>query len=94
MIFLAALSSDELKAICEAGESAAREYILSRVDKRLIRHLSISIATEKKKGITFSADIDLDLEPVVDVSAEELADMAAQVALDSIDDKMRGKNIG
>jgi hypothetical protein len=94
VISLAALSPDELKAICEAGESAAREYVLSRVDKRLVKELNISIATEKRNGTTFSADISIDLEPVVDMDPEELADLAAQAALDAIDDKMRGRKFG
>ena len=94
MINLAALSPDELKAICEAGESAASEYVLSRVDKRLVKGLSISVATEKRNETTFSVDVSIDLEPVLDMDAEELADLAAQAALDAIDNKMRGRKLG
>ena len=91
---MAALSPDELKAICEAGESAAREYVLSRVDKRLVKGLSISVATEKRNETTFSVDVSIDLEPVLDMDAEELADLAAQAALDAIDNKMGGRKLG
>jgi hypothetical protein len=94
VVDLLPLSPDELKAVCEAGESAARQFVFSRVDKRLVKLLDISITTEKKDGTTFSAAVSLELEQVVDEDPEALADLAAEAALEVIDKKMRSQQIG
>ena len=94
MVLLKGLSPSDLKEVCEAGETAARQFVLSKLDKKLIRSLDIQITSEKKGGTTFKVDIFIDVEPVVEIDADELADMAADAALSAIDEKMRGKKLG
>jgi len=94
VVLLKGLSPSDLKEVCEAGETAARQFVLSKLDKKLIRSLDIQITSEKKGGTTFKVDIFIDVEPVVEIDADELADMAADAALSAIDEKMRGKKLG
>lgn len=94
MVPLKVQSPDSLKEICEAGETAARQFILSKLNKKLLRSLDIRVTTEKKGGITFKVEVFIDIEPVLEVDADELADKATEVALSAIDEKMRGKKLG
>lgn len=89
-----ALSPGDLKEVCEAGETAARQFVLSKLDKKLIRSLDIQVTSERRGGTTFKVDVFVDVEPVVEIDADTLADMAADAALSAIDEKMRGKKLG
>lgn len=86
----------DLAAICESGEAAARKHILSKVDRQLIRDLNILVSTEKEigktKGTVFSVEVSIDLDPVVDMDVEKLADEATDAALAEIDLKMKAHN--
>ena len=94
MVFLKGLSPNSLKELCEAGETAARQFVLSRLNKKLIRSLDIQVITEKRTGITFKVEVFIDVEPVLEIDVDELADMATEVALSAIDEKIRGKKLG
>lgn len=94
MVFLKGLSPNSLKELCEAGETAARQFVLSRLNKKLIRSLDIQVITEKRTGITFKVEVFIDVEPVLEIDVDELANMATEVALSTIDEKMRGKKLG
>jgi len=85
----------DLAAVCASGEAAARRYVLSKVDRSLVRSLDIVVSAEKGKGKgkgkDFSVDVSIDLDPVVDIDIEALADEAAEAALSEIDLKMKGQ---
>jgi len=85
----------DLAAVCASGEAAARRYVLSKVDRSLVRSLDIVVSAEngkaKDKGKDFSVDVSIDLDPVVDIDVEALADEAAEAALSEIDLKMKGQ---
>lgn len=94
MVLLKGLSPNSLKELCEAGETAARQFVLSRLNKKLIRSLDIQVITETRGGITFKVEVFIDVEPVLKIDVDELADMATEAALSAIDEKMRGKKLG
>lgn len=81
----------DLAAVCESGEAAARRYILSKVDRSLIRSLEIAVSAERSGGNDFSVDVSIELDPVVDIDVEALADGAADAALSEIDLLMKGQ---
>jgi len=81
----------DLAAVCESGEAAARRYILSKVDRSLIRSLEIAVSAERRGGNDFSVDVSIELDPVVDIDVEALADGAADAALSEIDLLMKGQ---
>jgi hypothetical protein len=94
VVLLKGLSPNSLKELCEAGETAAHQFVLSRLNKKLIRSLDIQVITEKRGGITFKVEVFIDIEPVLKIDIDELADMATEAALSAIDEKMRGKKLG
>jgi len=85
----------DLAAVCASGEAAARRCVLSKVDRSLVRSLDIVVSAEngkaKDKGKDFSVAVSIDLDPVVDIDIEALADEAAEAALSEIDLKMKGQ---
>jgi len=83
----------DLATICASGEAAARRHVLSKVDRSLIRSLDIVVSAEKgkRKEKNFSVDVSIELDPVVDIDVEALADEAAEAALSEIDLNMKGQ---
>ncbi len=84
-------SPSELKETCQAGEAAAREFILSQLDKKLIRSLDIEVTSDCGDGITFNIDISLELEPGIEIDLEKMTDDASEAALSVIDKRMKGR---
>jgi len=59
------LTSEQLEKICEIGEKAAREHVLSKVSSGKISALNISIDTEGTKPITVNIDVEISLSPLM-----------------------------
>lgn len=87
-------SRKELEEICLAGENAAREYVLSVLDRHLIRSLNVRVTSERSgSGLDFNADVEIEVDPVVEMDLERLAEAAADRALEAIDEKVRAKRV-
>ncbi|MDI9644233.1 MAG: DUF3194 domain-containing protein [Candidatus Verstraetearchaeota archaeon] len=85
-------SKDEIEELCMLGERVAREYVLSAVDRHLVRSLDVRVVSEvSESGIDFSVDVELRVDPVVTMEIERLADAAAERALGAIDDALRAR---
>ncbi|MBC7120679.1 MAG: DUF3194 domain-containing protein [Candidatus Methanosuratus sp.] len=84
----------ELEEICLVGENTAREYVLSVLDRHLISSLNIRVTSEESASrLDFNADIEIEVDPVVETDLEMLADAAADRALEAIDEKVRAKRV-
>ncbi|MEM3882494.1 MAG: DUF3194 domain-containing protein [Candidatus Methanomethyliaceae archaeon] len=79
-----------MREACEVGESAARKYVTSKVNERLINSLDIQVKYEEE-DLLFSVDVFIDLSPLSGIDPERLADEAADAALSAIDKIVRGK---
>jgi hypothetical protein len=90
VIEVKALPLELVKEACEVGESAARKYVTSKVNERLINSLDIQVKYEEEE-VLFSVDVFIDLSPLSGVDPERLADEAADAALSAIDKIVRGK---
>jgi hypothetical protein len=88
---LKARPSKLIREACEAGETAATQYILSHIEKKLIRSLNIQVSSEPKEGTTFDVEVSLEVEPAVEVDLDKLSDEAADAALCSIEQKIGAK---
>ncbi|MEN3006324.1 MAG: DUF3194 domain-containing protein [Candidatus Methanosuratincola petrocarbonis] len=87
-------SKKEIEEICLAGENAAREYVLSVLDRHLIRSLNVRVMSERSgSGLDFNADVEIEVDPVVNMDLEQLAEAAADRALEAIDEKVRAKRV-
>ncbi|MEJ5292352.1 MAG: DUF3194 domain-containing protein [Candidatus Methanosuratincola sp.] len=87
-------SRKELEEICLIGENAAREYVLSVLDRHLIRSLNVRVTSERSgSGLEFNADVEIEVDPVVNMDLERLAEAAADRALEAIDKKVRARRV-
>ncbi|MGQ9759338.1 MAG: DUF3194 domain-containing protein [Candidatus Methanomethylicaceae archaeon] len=84
------LPIDLVKEACKAGEDAARNFVTSRVNEKLVNSLDIQIKYEEGEAL-FTVDISVDLSPFSGVDPEKLTDEAADAALSAIDKIIRGK---
>ena len=83
-IGIAELTDEQLEQLCETGERAARAYILSKVPRKHISTLDITIDTQGSKPVTVNVEVDLELSQLVkDVNVDELAKQATQKAFDA-----------
>lgn len=90
MIALKPLPIDLVKEACNAGEIAARTFVTSRVNEKLVNFLDIQVKYEEAEAL-FTVDVFVEVSPVSGVDPEKLADEAVDAALSAIDKIMRGK---
>lgn len=77
------------------GEEAAREYVLSSVDKHLVRSLDVRVVSEiAESGLDFNVQVEIEVDPVVSTDIESLVEAAAERALSAIDDELRARKSG
>lgn len=79
-----------VKEACEVGEAAARKFLASQVNEKLVNSFDIQIKYEEKDAL-FSVEVFVDISPFSGVDPERLADEAAEAALSAIDKMIRGK---
>jgi hypothetical protein len=84
-------SPDKLREICEAGETAAREYVISKLERKLLHSLEIEVTSETSDKTTFIVGISLELEPGIETDLDKLTDEASEAALSAIDKMMKRK---
>jgi len=81
------LTTKQMEKLCEIGEKAAREHVLSKVSSRQISALNISIDTEGTKPVTVNIDVEISLSPLMkDYNVEKLVKEATEKAFASIKD--------
>jgi len=79
------LTPKQLTKLCEIGEKAAREHVLSKVSSRKISELNISIDTEGTRPVTVNIDLEISLSPLMKgYDVEKLAKEATEKAFASI----------
>ncbi|MHA1711502.1 MAG: DUF3194 domain-containing protein [Candidatus Freyarchaeota archaeon] len=83
------VSEEEIEEICNLAEKAARRYVLSRCRKRDVIDLKIVVSSEIKDEITFNVDLEVQLSPLAKVEPEELAQRAAEKAIEKIEERLR-----
>ncbi len=89
-IDIAELTDEQLQELCETGEKAARAYIMSRVPKKEISTLDITVDTEGRKPITVNVEVETTLSPSIkDVNVDKLAKEAVEKAFEAIERYLR-----
>jgi hypothetical protein len=79
------LTPEQLEKLCEIGEKAAREHVLSKVSPRKVSALNISVDTEGTKPVTVNIDVEISLSPLMkDYNVEKLVKEATEKAFASI----------
>jgi len=89
-IGLSELTVEQLEKLCEIGEKAAREHILSRVSARRISTLDVTIDTEGAKPVTVNVEVELTLSPLMrNFNVEKLTEEATEKAFEAINEYLR-----
>jgi len=84
------LTVEQLEKLCEIGEKAATDYILSKVSARRISTLDITVDTEGSKPLTVNVEVEVTLSPLMkNFDVERLTKEATGKAFAAIDEYLR-----
>lgn len=89
-IGISELTVEQLEKLCEIGEQAARDYIVSKVSARRISTLDITVDTEGSKPVTVNVEVEVILSPLMkDFGVEKLTKEAIEKAFAAINEYLR-----
>ena len=84
------LTTEQIEAVCSNAENAARKYIFSKVQLKMVEKLDISVEAEGTKPLNLAVDVDLALaQQEKDVDLKKLVDEAVKEALKASEDYLR-----
>jgi len=84
------LTVEQLEKLCEIGEKAAREHVLSKVSSRRISTLDITVDSEGSKPVTVNVEVEITLSPLMkDFDVEKLTEEAKEKAFAAINEYLR-----
>jgi hypothetical protein len=84
------LNSEQIEELCLTAEKAAREYVLSKVSRKRIEALNISIENEGAKPATLTVEVDVSLSPLMkNFDVQKLVDEAVKEAYASAEQYLR-----
>ncbi len=80
------LTDEQFEEVSQAAESAAREFIFSKIKQKLVDKLNLSVEAEGTKPVNFTVEVDLALAPEAKGMDEKaLADEAVKEAFKAIE---------
>ncbi|MCS7386396.1 MAG: DUF3194 domain-containing protein [archaeon GB-1867-005] len=88
-IGLPQLTEDQIIAVCKAAELAARRIIFSRIPKRAILDLNITVEASFEEVLTFNVDVDVALSPLCKVDVDDIVRVAVDEAFKVVDKMLR-----
>jgi prefoldin beta subunit len=84
------LTNEQIEAVSEAAEDAARKHIFSKVKQKQVETLNISVDAEGAKPVNVTVEVDLALLPQAKgVDEKALAKEAVQAAFEAIEKYLR-----
>ena len=84
------LTLEQVEALCESAEQAARDYILSQIPASRIADLDVSVDAEGTKPITVNVDVTVVLSPLMkDFDVEALTKEATKRGFTRIEEILR-----
>jgi len=89
VIGLPDLTDEQILEVIEAGERAAREYVLSRLPAKKVYDIGVCIQVEGSKPLTITVDVELRVASSAKVDPEALAREAAKKAMEAVEEKLR-----
>ena len=89
-ISICELTVEQLEKLCEIGEKAARDYVLSRVPVRRVSTLDVTIETVGNKPFIVNVEVEITLSPLMKgFDAEKLTKEATEKAFSAITEYLR-----
>jgi hypothetical protein len=84
------LTDEQIEAVSQAAENAARKHVFSKISQKLVEKLDIIVEAEGAKPVSFTVEVDLSLLPEVKgVNQKVLADEAVKEAFVTIEKCLR-----
>jgi hypothetical protein len=84
------LTVEQVEKLCEIGEKAARDCVLSKVPLRRVLTLDITIDAEGKKPLLINVEVEITLSPLMKgFDAEKLTKEATAKAFSAITAHLR-----
>ncbi|MGA8905934.1 MAG: DUF3194 domain-containing protein [Candidatus Bathyarchaeia archaeon] len=85
-------TSEEVEAMCEAAQDAARKHLLSKISLKQVSDLDVTIEAVGDKPLVVSVDVAIELESG-DQDLEPLVDEATDAAFSAAEAKARELNL-
>lgn len=84
------LTDEQIEAVSQAAENAARKHVFSKISQKLVERLDISVEAEGAKPVSFTVEVNLVLLPDArGFSEKELVDEAVKAAFEAIETRLR-----
>jgi len=84
------LTDEQIEAVSQAAENAARKHVFSKISQKLVEKLDIIVEAEGAKPVSFTVEVDLALLPEAKgLSEKALADEAVKEAFAAIEKYLR-----
>ena len=84
------LTSEEIETLCSIGENAARKFVRSKINQKLLEKLDISIDIEGNKPVNVTVEVDIMLSPENrGFDEKKLAEGAVKEAFEAIESYLR-----
>jgi len=84
------LTSEQIEELCSVAEEAARKHVLSKVPRKRIDVLNISVEAEGAKPVALTVDADIVLSPMMkDFDVQKLVEEAAKEAFKAAEKYLR-----
>jgi len=89
-IGISELTTEQLEEICDIGEKAARDFILSKVSVGRVSTLDITVDAEGSKPVTVNVEVEVALSPLMkDFDVDKLTNEAMERAFAAINEYLR-----
>ncbi|MGD0176927.1 MAG: DUF3194 domain-containing protein [Candidatus Bathyarchaeia archaeon] len=85
-------TSEEVEAMCEAAQDAARKHLLSKISLKQVSDLDVTIEAVGDKPLVVSVDVAIELESG-DQDLKPLVDEATDAAFSAAEAKARELNL-
>ncbi len=84
------LNGKQVEEFCSIVEKSAREYVLSKISKRRIEELNISVESEGTKPLRLTVEVDVLLSPLMkNIDVQKLVYEAVKEAFTSAENYLR-----
>jgi hypothetical protein len=84
------LTREQIEELCSIAEETARKYVLSKIPKKRIETLNISVEAEGAKPVTLTVDADITLSlEMKDYNVKRLIDEATKEAFTAAEKYLR-----
>jgi hypothetical protein len=84
------LTDEQIEAVSQAAENAARKLVFSKISQKLVEKLDIIVEAEGAKPVSFTVEVDLALLPEVKgVNQKAMTNEAVKEAFVTIEKCLR-----